>query len=193
MNDATRSRVYIDPELQFPIVLAFILLATIEGLFVGAGFYKLIALAKEWDRPNQAFEFFVVLGLTIVPVVAFNFALGIWISHKIAGPLVQIRRALNEAARGNLEVEVSVRDGDLLRAPVQDVNRLVQTLRRLVYRDYGYVSEADAMLTSCKERLTRGKKLEAGDFEDLQQLLNHAKAKLSIVNAHFMKGRKEDQ
>ena len=188
-GQSLRARFYIDPEVQFPLILTFIFLATAQGFLVGWAFYKLIAIAKQWDRPDQALEFFRVFLLTVVPVVAVNFALGIWLSHKIAGPLVQIRRAVNEVSRGNLEVEVQLRGGDLLNAPAQDLNRMIATIRRLVYRDHDYVGEANDILTTCEKQLGRGSKISSIEIADLTLLLKKAKAKLSIVNAHFMKGR----
>ncbi len=187
-----RQRFYVDPEIQFPIILSLILLVTAQGFFVGWGFSKAIAVARQWQRPEQAAEFFTVLLLTVIPVVALNFALGTWISHKFAGPLLQMRRALGEVARGNLEVEVRIRSGDFLHAHAQELNRAVSVLRKLIYRDQGYAREADEVLLRCQERLSRSA-LADDEKRQLKVLLDDAKSRLSIINAHFSKGKWEER
>ncbi|MBI4376091.1 MAG: methyl-accepting chemotaxis protein [Elusimicrobia bacterium] len=184
-----RKRLYIDPELQFPLVLSLILLVTGQALFVGWGFYKAVEVARQWDRADQAYQFFKVLLLTIVPVVGVNFAAGLWISNKIAGPLARIRRALSEISRGDLEQEITTRNTDLLQTHVQELNRMAQTLRRLIYRDRGFVEEADELLSRCQAQLDQSDGLSGQAKTELQRLLDGAKSRLSIINAHFLKGR----
>ena len=186
-----RRRFYVDPALQFPIIVALLVLVVGEGLFVGWGFSKAIAAAKDWDRPDQAAAFFQALGLTLVPLVLFNFAAGAWLSHKIAGPLVRLKRVMSEISRGNLEVEVSDRSGDLLHSYVAEMSRMQQTLKRLIYRDHAHAAEADQLLTQAREWLARRKELPEDARKELSTLIDGAKSRLSIVNAHFMKGRAE--
>ncbi|MFH1618813.1 MAG: hypothetical protein ABIG11_02815, partial [bacterium] len=111
-----RWQFYIDPEIQFPLIISLILLITLQAFLFGWGFYKAITIAKEWERPDQVFQFFKVLIVTVVPVVAVNFAVGTFITHKIAGPILKIRRTMSEISRGNLEGEVILRKGDLLQS-----------------------------------------------------------------------------
>ena len=184
-----RHRFYIDPELQFPIILALIALVMGEGVFVGWGFSKAVAVARNWERPDQAAQFFKILFATLVPLVAVNFAIGTWLSHKIAGPLMRMRKAMAEITRGNLEVEISERRGDLLHSYVREMSRMAETLRRLIYRDHAYVAEADVLLTQCREWLAKRKSLTEAERKELSVLIDGAKSRLSIINAHFMKGR----
>ena len=124
-----------------------------------------------------------------MPVVIVNFALGTYLSHKIAGPLSKIKRAAGEIERGNLEVEVKLREGDLIQSYAVEFNNLLQTLRRLIYRDHDHAQEADKFLTETLQWLSSGK--EPGDAGKNQavKLINGAKSKLSVINKHFMKGR----
>ncbi|MFH1620008.1 MAG: hypothetical protein ABIG11_08920, partial [bacterium] len=70
-----------------------------------------------------------------------------------------------------------------------DFNQMMQTLRRLIYRDHKYAAEADDILTECREWLSRQETLPSRESEQLNSLINNAKSRLSIINAHFMKGR----
>lgn len=188
-----RRRFYIDPEIQFPLIVSLILLITIQGFLVGWGFYKAIAIAKDWQRPDQMLQFFKALALTIVPIVLVNFLVGTYLSHKVAGPLYKMRRTMSEIARGNLEGEVLLRRGDLLQSCALDFNEMMQTLRRLIYRDHKHADEANLILSECETWLAKRKSLPAGEREELQKLLKDAKSRLSVINTHFLKGREETE
>ncbi|MEK7381785.1 MAG: hypothetical protein AAB262_00700 [Elusimicrobiota bacterium] len=187
-----RRRYYVDSELQFPMILALIALVTVEGVFIGWGFSRAAALARDWRRLDQAASFFKVLLLTVVPLVVGNFVIGTWLSHKIAGPLVRMRRMMTEIARGNLEVEISERKGDLLHSHVREMGRMTETLRRLIYRDHAHAAEVDTLLTQCRQRLDKSEGLREAERRELGALLDEAKSRLSIINTHFLKGRKAD-
>lgn len=186
-----RQRYYVDAEVQFPIIVCLILLVSVQGLFVGWGFSKAIAAAKAWDSPDQVLRFFAIVACTIIPVVGFNFLLGVWLSHKIAGPLVRVRQVAAEVARGNLDVEAAARKGDFLQSHLQDVDRMIGTLRRLIYRDRDYAEQANDLLTECQKSLAKAKGLSEESRVIAEKLLLNAKSKLSVVNTHFLKGRVE--
>ena len=120
-----------------------------------------------------------------------NFFLGLWLSHKVAGPLLKMREAVGEVTRGNLEVEVAIRKGDLLHEHIKDLNRMVETLRRLLYRDHKHVEEVNVIMTQCREAVARRKDLPEGARKEMNAFIDGAKSRLSIINAHFMKGRLE--
>lgn len=187
-----RRRYYIDPEVQFPLIAGILILTTVMGLFLGGGFYKLISISKHWQDANQIATFFLVLCGTLVPAVLINFAFGVYLSNKIAGPLYKIRNSVNEITRGNLEVDVTIRKGDMLQSHVIDYNRMVGTLRRLLYRDHRHSTEVNEIMTDCQAWLEKNKK-NFGDSsrKELQKIINDAKARLSIINTHFLKGLQE--
>lgn len=186
-----RRRLYVDPEVQFPMILALILIVTAEGLFVGWGLMKAVAAAKEWSNPDQVVRFFSIIAGTIVPVVAVNFTLGAWLTNKVAGPLLRFRQGMAEVARGNLEGEVALRQGDFLQSHAREMNRMLETLRRLIYRDRKHAEEADEILTRCLERLEKAKGLSDGAYKELRHSIDGAKSRLSIINHHFLKGKTE--
>lgn len=184
-----RRRYYVDPELQFPMILALIALVTVEGVFIGWGFSRAAALARDWQRLDQVASFFKALLLTVVPLVVGNFVIGTWLSHRIVGPLVRMRQVMTEIARGNLEVEISERKGDLLRSYILEMGRMTETLRRLIYRDHAHAAEVDALLTQCREWLSQREEIGADEKRRLSVLIDEAKSRVGIINTHFMKGR----
>lgn len=186
-----KRKYYVDPAVQVPVILALIVLVTAEGLFVGWGFSRVIALASNWENPRQVAEFFKALALTLVPLVGVNFVLGVWLSHKVAGPLLRMRQVMAEVTRGNLEVEAASAKGELLHEHLKDLNRMVETLRRLLYRDHNHAMEVDFIMTECREWLAKRKDLSDSTRKELTGFIDGAKSRLSIVNTHFLKGRLE--
>lgn len=183
-----RKRYFIDTEIQLPLTLGLIFIATVEGVFVGWGLSRIIHLASDWQNARQILEFFVFLLITFLPMVAVNFWLSAWFTHRMIGPLSRARKALSSIVEGNLECEIVPREGDFLRHYLEDVNSAVRTLKRLIYRDHQYVQETVELLTQCRDKIeSSGLSNEAKS--DIQKLISQAKSRLSIVNVHFVRHR----
>jgi hypothetical protein len=68
---------------------------------------------------------------------------------------------------------------------------MLQTLRTLLYRDHQFAAEATEILAEC-QKLTAGQKAgEPGSPGGIDGLLNEARSKLSVINHHFLKGRRK--
>lgn len=186
----TFKKLYIDPEIQLPIIVVLILLVSIESIVFAFGFLQAIAITKQIHNPNQTLEFFILLICTIVPVVIVNFFLGTYLSHKIAGPMQKIRKAMTEITRGNLEGNIFLKEGDFLQSYALDFNRMIQTLKNHIQRDRMYVTEANELLNECQSLLSNGQGLSSKDCKHMQKIIKNAKSRLSIIDVHFTK-RKE--
>ncbi len=183
-----RRRYFIDTEIQLPLTLGLIFIATVEGVFVGWGLSRIIHLAFDWQNARQILEFFAFLVMTFLPMVLINFWLSAWFTHRMIGPLSRARKALSSVVEGNLECEIIPREGDFLRHYLEDVNSAVRTLKRLIYRDHQYVQETVELLNQCRDKIeSSGLPSEAKN--DLQKLISQAKSRLSIVNVHFVRHR----
>lgn len=64
--------------------------------------------------------------LLVTPVVA---AIGIYLSHKIAGPIYRIERFLGDMAGGNISQRISLRRGDELVSIADKINVLIDSLK----------------------------------------------------------------
>ena len=184
-----RRKYYVDPEVQFPLIAGLLLWTTLQGLFLGWGFYRLLVIAKQWERPDQATDFFLTLLFVLVPLVLLNLIGGVYLSHKIAGPLHKMRLLMAEIARGNLEEELQVRRGDMLQNYAEDFNRMLHTLRRLLYRDYEHSRQTNDLVTDIQEWVEAKSDLPDAERKKLQKLLIACKSRLGIINTHFLKGR----
>lgn len=188
MKDA---KLFVDPELQFPLISWLILLVTGEGLFVGWGFYRAILLAQQWERPDQAAAFFETLAFTIVPIVAINFFFGSYLSHKIAAPLEKIRRAMERVSKGDLEEEIVLEQGEMLPKHAAGANSMIQRLRHILYRDYEYVQDVNKELSRLEEWFEGRNNIKPQEREEFVKLIKNAKSTISIVNTYFLRGKKD--
>ncbi len=68
------------------------------------------------------------IGFIILLPIAFVSA--ILASHKIAGPLVRIRRALNQLTESDYNLFVKLRKGDDLQDVADQINKLAESLRK---------------------------------------------------------------
>jgi hypothetical protein len=66
--------------------------------------------------------------LLLIPLVVFDM---VRFSHRFAGPMVRLRRGMNELAEGQPTPHVIPRDGDFWRDFAEDYNRVVDRVEQL--------------------------------------------------------------
>lgn len=92
----------------------------------------------------------VVGGLTLMVVLIG--LLGIYVTHKIAGPVYKMKRLLGQVGQGNLHVEARLRKGDELRDFFEAFTKMVANLRTLEKQQLDYVDKAiDAVDRGAKD------------------------------------------
>lgn len=104
----------------------------------------------------------VVGGLTLMVVLIG--LLGIYFTHKVAGPIFKMKRLLGQVGQGNLHVEARLRKGDELRDFFEAFTKMVANLRTLEKQQLDYVDKAlDAMDRGAKDdaKASLGKVREA--------------------------------
>lgn len=92
----------------------------------------------------------VVGGLTLMVVLIG--LLGIYVTHKIAGPVYKMKRLLGQVGQGSLRVEARLRKGDELRDFFEAFTKMVASLRALEKQQLDLVDKAiDAVDRGAKE------------------------------------------
>jgi methyl-accepting chemotaxis protein len=92
----------------------------------------------------------VVGGLTLMVVLIG--LLGIYVTHKVAGPVYKMKRLLGQVGQGNLRVDARLRKGDELRDFFEAFQKMVANLRTLEKQQLDYVDKAiDAVERGAKE------------------------------------------
>lgn len=84
------------------------------------------------DRPLPADKGYLIaiLGLQTVGVLVALVALAVFTTHRIAGPLVAFRRAMEEVRAGKLDTQLRLRGGDIHLRDLEDsFNSMLESLR----------------------------------------------------------------
>jgi len=186
MNKLFRKQFIVDQELQFKFILAITLIAMAEGIFIGWGVLHLFSVAASPEKPHIALEFFKTLGFLLVTLVAGNFLLGMHLSHKVAGPLFRVRKAMDALRKGELP-SVELRQGDLLNNFVKEFNETTDVLKKLLSRDRKIVEDSLNQLDLCDDIARESAKSGSlnGDCETLRKKFILLRTFLVAINSHY--------
>ena len=102
------------------------------------------------------------LMVCVLAALGFTFVYGIYISHRMAGPLYRIRRILADMSRGDLRQEIRLRNKDEFKPLAQTVNELMLQWRLQI-----------------KELKALGEAFKAGDDPGQKECLNRLKSILA--------------
>jgi nitrogen fixation/metabolism regulation signal transduction histidine kinase len=176
--------------IRLLMVITLSVIVGLQALLLAWGLHYAATASADVPRPDQQLYFFKAALLFLVPVVAVNAALGAFLAEKLVKPLERMRRAMAEVARGNLEHPFESDPDELLQAYTAECEHMLDTLRRLLYRDRGHADEANERLTRCQSILDGRDRLGKEEREKVEALLAEAKSYLSMVNDHFLKGKR---
>lgn len=133
MGDKQRKKVWIDRfqtklTLRIGSYLVLFLIVLINFVFgwrlwvEGSG-----NLAEQFARMVWDYLPVVICLLVLVPVMAWD---AIRFTHRIVGPLVRFRRAMQEITRGEAVRPIKLRQGDYLNDLRDDFNLMLEALQR---------------------------------------------------------------
>ena len=177
-----REQYIVEPELQFWFVLVIIFIVLIEGIFISWGISRLSTIVSDWKQSNMVMDFFKTLILILFLLIGGNFLLGIYLSHKVAGPLFRVRKAFQEIRRGNF-CNIQLRRGSMLKDFVKEFNETVIVLNKLIHRDEEIINGVLEQLSQCHGVLK--KKHSIKELEEVQKKLLSIRSLLVTVNSHF--------
>lgn len=137
MKPRARGKLYIDKRVQGALARRVL---THWGLFFMASSVTLLALQYFLGEPGltlgehlsviwSQYALFVVLMVAMLPSFVYD---TIRLSNRFAGPIVRLRRGLQELNNGEEEVEhMNFRDGDFWLELSDDFNQLAEKVKRL--------------------------------------------------------------
>jgi methyl-accepting chemotaxis protein len=136
-----RKQIYINMDLQFKYSLILIFTMFIEMIIIGLAMLYVISQPKP-DIPgaNIYFIYRVVL-IVILMLTLCNITVGVYLSHKVAGPLFRLMMCTKEVANGNLRIQVNLRKGDELRELEATFNDMTERLRSQVREERRRIEE----------------------------------------------------
>jgi len=182
-------------QLRFAILLAgigvtvsaivglvlYAVLARTQDLLVGSGIVmspQVIDFLTEQRGLYVNSLLGVFFGVTLLLLV-----FGIFISHRLAGPIFALSRKMNELAHGNFNATLTLRKGDELQDLKERYNTLVHALRNQVQSELLKIS---SMIESV-EKVLNTQKLSAEEEHDLREayreLQSYYTYKKSLIEA----------
>jgi methyl-accepting chemotaxis protein len=97
----------------------------------------------------NAVNFRIMLTLLLVtPLVAL---IGIFLSHRIAGPVYRMEKFMDSVAAGDLRSHIFLREKDELITFAKGLNRLVDSLREDVTKEKNHLNKITSELQSLKK------------------------------------------
>ena len=128
---------FIYPAFQWKLILMFMLVSLISPLILV--FFQLHLFHEQMktgelsqlpeSHPYFVFlksfqeQFLVMFGFSVLASFVVCFVLGLFVSHKVAGPLVKIRNYFERVGEGEPEAEIKFRDGDFFQDVAQAYNK----------------------------------------------------------------------
>mgnify|MGYP001570032779 CR=1 FL=1 len=131
-----RRKFLVNPALQFhfiwPMVFTLVLMGCLAVASVALALWVTLKTFELESDPVMV-PLFTTVGLTVfvelllvIPLVVVG---GIWLTHKVAGPLVRIMATLEQMTRGDFNINLRLRKGDHLTELAEAISRLAASLR----------------------------------------------------------------
>jgi len=125
-----RKLYYLKPNLQFTFTGTFTILSALE-----IAVFTILIFIVDHINVNRSYDVvlyirFSIIFITILVIAGFNFWFGTRLSHRIAGPMIQIQRVLERALKGNYKSRINLRTEDYMHEIAEDINLLLEKLEQ---------------------------------------------------------------
>ena len=116
--------------------------------------------------------------LILVPVfllaAIFTFA-GVFLSHKIAGPIYRVERVAEEIGKGNLGIKVKFRKGDDLHHLADSLNKMLANMKGMIVSEKETTQELLEICERLNDDIEKKNNLEEDVKETIIKINNIAK------------------
>ena len=181
-----RKRILVDT-LQYQLLVIngayfFVILLIFAMVLYAPLVLELNSDGPSWARENAARQFLFLDGKVWLPLLLVFLGLtvhSVFMSHRIAGPLYQIRRLLGAVGDGNLADRVKLREKDYLVKEEAAMNAMIDNLSRRISSVEKQASELGTSLESLRTAITTGSRGEV--LSQLGTLDEHAESLTSAL------------
>ncbi|KAA3613866.1 MAG: hypothetical protein DWQ05_16455 [Calditrichaeota bacterium] len=119
---------YVFPKIQYPVILQWTAAVVIELIIFGLIVILTTNVSSGQHSDMAIYTRFAVFIAVILVFSMINLWLSTKLTHRFAGPLVQVQRVLNQARHGKYSVRIKLRTNDCLHEFATEVNLLLQSL-----------------------------------------------------------------
>lgn len=156
-----RQQIYINTDLQMKMSVFLIIIVTVEVVIFGGIFSYALSMSKQ--IPDNIYRFYTLLLICFLGMTVLNIFIGVFLSHKIAGPIYAFEMRIKNISNGDISTLVDLRKGDLLRDFETSFNEMMTILRKTVVKDrktLAGINEKIAAINKKLDKVSKGKETE---------------------------------
>lgn len=156
---AYKRKIYlIDPRFQIKFSLSICLILFVSSLIYPLTIYDLMSqfidfaakhsneIASTINQKRQSLV--IILILWQLGFTALVFIIGIFFSHKIAGPIYKLKKHLRLIREGKATEDLYFRQGDNFHDLADEINETFNALKEEYRNDFVYLSEVNAYINN---------------------------------------------
>ncbi|OGF45533.1 MAG: hypothetical protein A2452_10205 [Candidatus Firestonebacteria bacterium RIFOXYC2_FULL_39_67] len=176
-----RQQIYINTDLQIKMSIFLIVLVSIEVVIFGGIFSYALSMSQKVS--DNIYRFYVILLLSFVGMTLLNIFLGVFLSHKIAGPIYAFEMRIKNITNGDISTFVDLRKGDMLRDFEISFNEMMHALRKAVAEDRKCLDRINKKISDLNKKLD---KIGAGkEAEEMKISLKEISADMKAITSFF--------
>ena len=111
------------------MTIGFVIHATIREAMMGGG-YRFGKITPYEVMSDLSYDLIVRVSLVLFITVLAIAIFGVFFLHRIAGPVYRFRSVLHRVSRGEIPDEFRLREGDFFVETMEDLNFVLQILRK---------------------------------------------------------------
>lgn len=111
------------------MTIGFVIHATIRDAMMGGG-YRFGKISPYEVMSDLSYDLIVRVSLVLFITVLAIAVFGVFFLHRIAGPVYRFRNVLHRVSKGEIPNEFRLREGDFFVETMEDLNFVLQILRK---------------------------------------------------------------
>jgi methyl-accepting chemotaxis protein len=122
----------------------------------------------------------------MVVLLVMNVVLmGIYFSHKIAGPMYRFEWGLERIAEGDLTLEIRTRRGDAFKDFEAALNKTIKTLHQFVKEDQQIIQEIDGIVKELENQIKQNRDFPREKIPGLIEKLTQISQRTKLIITPF--------
>ncbi|OGF45056.1 MAG: hypothetical protein A2231_00655 [Candidatus Firestonebacteria bacterium RIFOXYA2_FULL_40_8] len=176
-----RQQIYINTDLQIKMSIFLIVIVTAEVIVFGGIFSYALSMSQKVT--DNIYRFYVILLFSFVGITLLNIFLGVFLSHKIAGPIYAFEMRIKNITNGDISNFVDLRKGDMLRDFETSFNEMMHAVRKAVAKDRESLENAHKKILELNKKLDKlGAKKEA---DEIKAALKEISTEMKSITSFF--------
>ncbi len=134
MGNYNRKKYLTNRKYQLKYTLVIVLAILITAVVLGGLTYWEIAVESSKEQVSGTINWTTYI-IRVILLSGGAFLVGIFLSHKVIGPIEKIETGLKKIRRGNFDVKLILRDKDEFLDIAREINRIAEKLDKYSQKD----------------------------------------------------------